>query len=56
MAIAERRLLLVTVLISVGIPFFFDWDSAFSLADVVEASPVVKYTFDFLCGILKPLT
>lgn len=47
---------MVTVVISVGNLFFSDWDAALSLADVVEASSVVKYTFDFLCGILMPLT
>ncbi len=47
---------MVTVIVSVGNLFFSDWDAALSLADVVEASSVVKYTFDFLCGILMPLT
>ena len=56
MAIAGRGPLMVTVIVSVGNLFFSDWDAALSLADVVEASSVVKYTFDFLCGILMPLT
>jgi len=47
---------MVAMIVSVGCSLFFDWDSALSLADVVEASSVVKYTFDFFCGILTPLT
>ena len=47
---------MVTMIISVGCSLSFDWDSALSLADVVEASSVVKHTFDFFCGILTPST
>ncbi len=47
---------MVTMIISAGCSLFLDWDSALSLADVVEASSVVKHTFDFFCGILTPLT
>ncbi len=47
---------MVTMIVSVGCSLFLDWDSALSLADVVEASSVVKHTFDFFCGILTPLT